>query len=307
MSSASARSARRWSPADLDHLDGVASRADLAALGIDADLIDPQLAADRWQRVGSAIVLHNGPLSRRQRELVALFNCGPRSVFTSFTAAERWGLKGWTRDDVYVLGPKGARRPNAPSGLVLHRTGDWETADLVPARRLHRLAPALLVAAASFPNNRPGCGLLAATVQQRLVKPCDLNRALAAAPRMRHRASLQFAVYDIAQGAQALSEIDFYRLCARHGLPRPRLQAVRIEPDGRRRYLDAEWARSDGSLVAVEVDGALHLTSVIWINDQLRHNEVVIGGTPVLRFPSILVRDDDPIVASQLGRLLRVW
>jgi hypothetical protein len=121
---------------------------------------------------------------------------------------------------------------------------------------------------------------------------------------LRHRASLLVAVRDIAQGSHALSEIDFVRLCRRHNLPAPTRQALRVEPTGRRRYLDAEWRLPDGRTVAVEVDGALHRTPQRWYDDQLRQNEVVIGGTIVLRFPSTVVRDEPLLVASQLRRIL---
>jgi hypothetical protein len=105
-------------------------------------------------------------------------------------------------------------------------------------------------------------------------------------------------------GRQALSEIDFGQLCRRFGLPAPTRQAVRVEPSSRRRYLDAEWRRRDGRTVAAEVDGALHLTPRRWYDDQLRQNEVVIAGTIVLRFPSVVVRDEPALVAAQLRRAL---
>jgi hypothetical protein len=112
-------------------------------------------------------------------------------------------------------------------------------------------------------------------------------------------------VEDIAMGAQALSEIDFVALCRRNGLPIPTLQAIRVEPGGRRRYLDAEWRRRDGRRVAAEVDGALHLSARRWYDDQLRQNEIVLGGTLVVRFPSVVVRTEERLVADQLRRALR--
>lgn len=151
---------------------------------------------------------------------------------------------------------------------------------------------------------RPACGLFAAAVQQRLTTPEALTAALTAAPRTRHRAPLLLAVADIAQGADALSEIDFFRLCRRHDLPLPTRQAVRVEPSGRRRYLDAEWRLPNGRIVAVEVDGAVHLAPERWFADQLRQNEVVLGGTSLLRFPSIVLRTEERLVADQLRRLL---
>lgn len=298
-------SAQRLRSLDLDHLDGVAHRDDLARSGAPEPVVTAQLAADRWHEIGTAIVLHNGPLTRSQRERVAVINCGPRAVLTSFSAASAWGLTGWERDEVHVLAPGGATNPGIP-GLVLHRTRDWQRADIATNRRLHRLAPALIVAAAGFRSERPGCGLLAAGVQQRLVRAGDLRRALQAAPRVRHRRALMLAMQDIAQGAHALSEIDFVTLCRRFGLPTPTRQAVRTDRFGRRRYLDVEWQLPDGRIVAAEIDGALHLSPLRWVEDQLRQNEVVIGGTAMLRYPTVVIRAEPFLVAEQLARVLGV-
>jgi hypothetical protein len=297
------RAATRFDGRGLEYLDGVATRAELAALSVSADHVASQVRARRWRVLGSAVVLHNGSLTVGQRQRVALINCGPRAVLTSFTAARRWGLQGWSRPEIHVLAPAGTRRPDI-SGLVLHRARQWRTIDVSPARRLHRLAPALVVAASSFGSPRPGCGLLAAAVQQRLVSSAELRSAVTAATRRRHRSALLLALDDIAQGAQALSEIDFVRLCRRHALPGPRLQAVRTDPAGRRRYLDAEWDLADGRVLAVEVDGALHLSPRRWYDDQLRQNEVVLGGSVVLRYPSVIVRTEEATVVAQLRRAL---
>jgi hypothetical protein len=193
--------------------------------------------------------------------------------------------------------------------IVLHRTARLDPAQLFGRHRCHRIAPALVLAASSFSSPRPGCGLLAAGVQQRLTSASDLNTAIAAAPRTRHRAALLAPVADIAMGAQALSEIDFVRLCRRNGLPAPVQQTVRIEPGGRRRYLDAEWRLPDGRRVVVEVDGAVHLAPRRWFDDQLRQNELSLTGTLVLRYPSVVVRTEPALVVRQLRRALagRRW
>jgi hypothetical protein len=145
---------------------------------------------------------------------------------------------------------------------------------------------------------------MAAAVQQRRTNCAALADALDRFPRLRHHAALRAAVADIAGGSQALSEIDFVRLCRRHGLPEPFRQAVRADSTGRRRYLDAMWRRSDGRLVVAEVDGGLHLIATNWWNDQLRQNELAISDALVLRFPTIVVRLEDDEVARQLRRAL---
>jgi very-short-patch-repair endonuclease len=79
---------------------------------------------------------------------------------------------------------------------------------------------------------------------------------------------------------------------------------VRREASGRRRYLHAQWALPDGRIVAVEVDGAVHLDARQWVDDQLRQNEIVLGGTIVLRYPSVVVRLEPEWVMAQLRRAL---
>jgi hypothetical protein len=297
------QAAQRSAPGLSKQQSAVFTRAQLAARGIDRHQIAAHCAAHRWQLRGTAVVLHNGALSRRQRWLVARINCGPRVVLTAFTAAEAWGLRGWERDRIHLLGPLGTHDPK-PVGLPIrvHRTSRWDPKDRVGI--VHRLPAALIVAAGTFECARPACGLLAAGVQQRLTTADDLELALQAAPRVRHRARLLAAVADIGQGSQALSEIDFYRLCRRHRLPLPDRQAVRRELSGRRRYLDASWRRHDGRIVVAEVDGALHLAVRRWWDDQSRQNELVLSDAIVLRFPSAMIRTEPGKVAAQLRRAL---
>ncbi|HEU5268237.1 MAG TPA: hypothetical protein VFU35_16125 [Jatrophihabitans sp.] len=176
-----------------------------------------------------------------------------------------------------------------------------------PGRRVEALPAALLRAGGTFRSPRPGCGLLAAAVQQRLTTAAALRAAIDAAPRVRHRALLWLAIADIEGGSEALSEIDFVRLCRRHGIPDPMRQAVRLDSYGRRRYLDASWRRADGRLVAVEVDGALHLAPRQWWNDQLRQNELALSDALVLRYPTVILRTEQRLVARQVIRALGLY
>lgn len=223
-------------------------------------------------------------------------------MLTAFTAAEYLGLRGWERESIHVLAPLSVADPEVPELQIrLHRTRRWTAASDPRALRCQSLAPALVLAASTFESARPGCGLLAAGVQQRLTRTEALERSLTRATRTRHRAAYLAAVRDIAGGSQALSEIDFVRLCRRHRLPPPLQQLIRREPSGVRRYLDATWRRRDGRLVVVEVDGALHLSPRRWWDDQLRQNELSLADALVLRFPSVIIRTDEAIVVQQLS------
>ncbi len=289
-----------WSGAD-----AVSSVTELLGAGWTLPAVRAQIDARRWQRIGRAVIRHNGPPTPAELRRAALIVLGPRAALTSFTAAEEWGLVGWRRELIDVLVPRGARvRRPAELQLRVHYTDRWSPAQLAKHRGLHRLGPAIVIAASSFPSPRPACGLLAAVVQQRLITADALAGCVTSAPRTRHRAALLAAVHDIGQGAHALSEIDFVRLCRRHGLPEPSRQAVRPEPGGRRRYLDVEWRRGDGRRMVVEVDGALHLVARRWWDDQLRQNELAISGDMVLRFPSVVVRSEQALVVDQLRRAL---
>jgi hypothetical protein len=263
------------------------------------------LSARRWQRIGRAIALHNGELTLAEQRRAALINCGTPAALTAFTAAAEFGLRSWERPRIHVLVPGGTRvtRP-VELDMRVHYVGAWNNADILAIRDLHRAAPALVLAASTFAKPRPACGLLAAGVQQKLVTADQLRSALRANTRMRHRRAMRLAVEDISQGAQALSEIDFARLCRRNGIPPPVRQAVRIDRFGRRRYVDAEWKSRTGQRVAAEVDGALHLAPRRWWDDQLRQNEFVISGDRVLRFPTVVLRHEPLIVIDQLRRIL---
>lgn len=276
----------------------------LFADGVSRRQLDAELRARRWQRIGLAIVLHNGPLSAAQRYRVARIHAGPRSLLTAFTAAQVLGVRGWEREPIDLLAPAGTRmRAGCPLPTVLHLHGA-RPIRVVRGGGIEILPDALLRAAGTFTSPRPGCGLLAAAVQQRRTDCPALLDALDRAPRVRHRAQLVAAVRDIAGGSLALSEIDFVRLCRRHRLPAPEQQYVRRDSTGKRRYLDATWRRRDGKRVVVEVDGAMHTEVSSWWADQSRQNDITLGDAMVLRFPSTVLRTDEATVARQLRSAL---
>jgi len=164
-------------PGALAHLGGVTTGAELVSAGISKATLRAQLDAHRWQRYGRAVVLHNSELTQWQQRRVALVNCGRRSLLTSFTSAEELGLRRWERKEVHVLVPNGTSPPLL-SGLIVHTTGHWDRVQAIAPRRLHGLAQSLVLAASSFRSSRPATGILAAAVQQRLIRPDELRAAL---------------------------------------------------------------------------------------------------------------------------------
>lgn len=208
---------------------------------------------------------------------------------------------------VHVVVPGGTHVRRLPGiATRVHYVAAWDDGQLRSGQARQRIAPAVALAASTFVRPRPAIGILAAAVQQRLVRAGDLRAAVEASPRLRLRHALLAAVSDIEMGAQALSEIDFARLCRRRGLPAPQRQVVRPDRYGRRRYLDAEWITRTGRRLVAEVDGALHLIAMRWWEDQIRQNEVVLTDRVVLRFPTVYVRHEQMVTVDQLRRGLEL-
>lgn len=288
---------------------GVMSYEQLRVAGVSDALIRRRLRAKRWRAASSVVViLHNGPLTRRQSFSAAALSGGDVCGLAAWSAAEEAGLAGWVRPTVHILVPKGSK-PISLDGVEVkvHESRRFSAGDLLSAWPPRVGIERALVDAAAWTHAvRPACGILAAAVQQRLTVAERLLDALDAAGSVRHRRVLRAAICDIAGGAQAVSEMEFLRFCDRNGLPRPVLQSVRKDRAGRRRYLDATFRRVDGTKVRVEIDGALHLVVSTYWADMRRHNDLVIGKETVLRFPSYVIYADDEAAADQLRRAINL-
>jgi hypothetical protein len=263
-----------------------------------------RLASGRWQRVcRGVIVTQSGPLTRMQRLWVSVLAAGDGAVLAGLTAARLDGLTGFDDHRIYLLIPEPRRVRKVLPGVVIHRSLMLQPADVHPARLppRTRLGRSLVDAAAWAATDRLACAILAAGVQQRLIRGSDLIRVVEHCPRMRRRALMGATLADIAGGAEALSELDFCGLVRRFGLPEPDRQFERLDEQGRR-WLDAvwEWAR----LVA-EIDGRWHMDARAWWADMQRDNELIVDGYRVLRFPAFAVRDNPEAVAAQIARALR--
>ncbi|MBV9380016.1 MAG: DUF559 domain-containing protein [Streptosporangiaceae bacterium] len=152
-------------------------------------------------------------------------------------------------------------------------------------------------------TDRGAQAVLAAGVQQRLVRAEDMISVVACNARLRRRKVIMEALEDIAGGAHALSELDFTRqVVRRFGLPEPDRQAGRRDSRGRRRWLDAVWEKAK---VIAEVDGAAHMDALAYWDDMSRDNDFRLGGYQVLRFPAFVVRYQAEEVAHTIREALR--
>jgi hypothetical protein len=278
--------------------DAVVTRSQLRLHGYDDDAVRAHVMAGRWRAITrKVVILHNGPLTTRQRWWVAVLLQHQASL-GGITAATAQGLSGFDDDTVHVLVGHGARA-HLVAGVRVHVSRRFSVEDLHPTRTppMVRIERAL-IDAASWETTQPrACALLAAGVQQRLTTADRLRLALAAANRAHHHRLLTRVLGDIEGGAQSFAEIDFGRLVRRAGLPPPVRQAFRYDRAGRRRWLDADL----GSFSA-EIDGAVHLRPMRYWNDMERQNDlVIVTGKPILRFSTMALRIAEDTVIAQLA------
>ncbi|MET8527478.1 hypothetical protein [Micromonospora sp. NPDC005172] len=289
---------------------GVLTTAQLAGL-LSEGAVRGRIRSGRWRSICHGIVLTgNGRLTPDQQLWVAVLAAGPGAVLAGVTAAAEAGVRGLRREPLHVLVPANRRAartslrrlPIDMPAVLLHRTSVLPDAHLQLARPPRTTTARALVDAAGWAGSTDEAqGLLAAGCQQRRVLPEELAAVVDVLPRAPRRRLIRQTIADIAGGAQALSEINFVRLCRRHRLPAPDLQRHRVDAAGRNRWLDAYWHEWR---VQVEIDGAHHMDARQWAADMRRQNDVWTSGDRILRFPAWLVRARPDEVADVVRRAL---
>lgn len=260
--------------------------------------LDRQVNAGRWQSPHRGIyVAHNGPLTPRQREWVALLGAGRRALLAGSSALAAHGLRGYPPARIHVLIPARRRDLDTPSGAVVHRTTLLPPDDIEDARPPRTTPARSVIDAASWAaSDDQARAIVAAAFQQRLVDAGRMWTTLARMRRAKRRGLVLESVGDAAGGSESISEIEFLRLCRRGGLPPPTRQSLVVDHDGRARYRDAyfeEWR------VHVEVDGGQHMAVGTWWADMRRQNAMWVAGDRVLRFPAWAIRHDaDAVIAT---------
>lgn len=282
--------------------DGVFSRAQGRDLGIDRWTIAHEVDCGRWQLVGrEAVALHTLALTGRARWWAALFNGGANCALDGVSSLQVAGLRRFDESLVHLIAPW----PNGPEsweGVRVHRSRLWDEADLVDVGRLRRTRPAVATVRAAMwaRTDRAAVTVMAMAVQQRISPGNDVLREALRLNRHKRRPMILAAAHDIADGAQALSELDFTGMCRRARLPQPARQVVRQGTRGRW-YLDVSW---EGFGIVVEIEGAHHDAPEGVLDDTLRQNELTIGRDTVLRIPVLGLRACPEVYLDQVRRAL---
>ena len=286
------------------HQAGLATRAQLRGVGVAAHVVAAHVAAGRWTALSRRVVaLQTGPLTAEQVNWFAVLDGGAGCVLDGFSALRGQGLQGFPTDRVQTVVPLGGRAGRHEL-YVRRRSRRWSADAIHPVRQppMLRIGPAVVSALEKTVLPLRGCALLAAVVQQRLLRAAEVRPLIIGEVTLPHRGLYVAAAGDIEGGAHSLLEIDFHRLARRADIRPPRGQSVRTDGRGRRRYLDADFGP-----FAVEVDGALHLRPLTWWDDMWRMNDVAIAGKPMLRFSSVGIRLEPDRVIAQLQQAAQRW
>ena len=234
------------------------------------------------------VVLHTGALDPEQALWLGVLHGGDGAVLSHLTAARRSGLRWVAQAKIDVLTPRGDTVLPLPGYWFrqTRRPYDRWVAPVFGPPRLP-LEHAALLAAERDRNVRRAIGLLAACVQQGLTTADRFGTTIPQIRKLRHGETFGLVLGDIAGGAQSFAELDVGRLCEEHHLAAPARQVVRVDKEGRRRYLDCVWILRNGDVVVLEVDGSFHAEVVAWWSDMKRERAVVVQGDRVLRCSSI--------------------
>ncbi|MDG4788747.1 DUF559 domain-containing protein [Micromonospora sp. WMMD1102] len=269
------------------------------------------VSTGRWRRVArNVLITQGGQLRREQHWWVAVLAAGDSALLAGLASARAGGLRGaWRSDVVDVLVPYGKRAPDLlrrlPLGLPavrVRRTRHLPDVDRQRGRPDRTtMARAIVDAAQWAPSDDDAQVILAAGCQQRRVTPAEIDAVIERMPQLRRRVLMRQTMADVAGGAEALSEIDFVRLCRRHRLPPPDQQERRKDARGGVRYLDAYWRRWR---LHAEVDGAHHMDARHWAADLRRQNEIWVAGDRILRFTAFDVRRKPEYVVAQVRAAL---
>lgn len=284
---------------------GVLARRQLKDAGWSDRQISHEVDFERWQRpTPGVLVVNTGVLAEVQRHWIGLLHAGPGAVLSHLTAARSAGLTWIGGDTIHVLTPKGDLVERL-GGYFFHQTRRPYERWVKPVDGPPRLPleHAALLAAERDGNVRRAIGLLAACVQQGLTTAPRLDLTIPLIRKLRHGRTFKLVLADIGGGAHSFAEINVARLCHQAGLVAPTRQVVRVDKQGRRRYLDCVWELADGRVVVLEVDGSFHADVGNWWRDMKRERGVVVRGDTVLRCSTVELRLEAADILDDLRRI----
>lgn len=283
--------------------DGVLTRTTLLELGVTRQATGREVAAGRWRAHGRhTIALHTGELSAAAQRWRAVWEVGAGAALDGVSALQAAGLTGFDTDVIHVSVPATHRPPHVP-GVRVHVVCARDEGDVTSAGVPRTRPPIAAIRGAHWAvSDRQAALVVCMAAQQRLLPGSALLEAAARRHGRTRRAFIRTLVRDVADGAQALGELDFAVLCRLRGIPEPSRQVVRQGLRGRI-YLDVAWEEHG---VVVEIDGAQHRQGLAVTADNLRRNDLQLGGEITLAIDLVGLRLETDAFLAQVKAALSV-
>jgi hypothetical protein len=271
--------------------DEVLSRKQLRDVDISDKQVSSRARSGLWRTIGSdVVVLHSGRLSRRQKWWAGVLHVRDPAILCLASAAEAGGLRGFEQADVHVATQHGRECEDLEDSLITVRVHQTRhvSADVVPLRDPSRqsLARAVLEMASDAENDNRTRALIAAVVQQRLVRPDQMRSFVDVRPTLPKRALIRETIIDVEAGSHSLPELDYARALRRSGLPQPAQQQRICRANGSW-YLDNDFEQWQ---VTVEVNGIQHYELLANEYDDMRRASLQVEGRIVVDISSYSVR-----------------
>jgi hypothetical protein len=296
----------------------VGRREALREHGITNARIRTAVRSGRWQEpVRGVVVPHSGPLTQRERWLVALAYAGSDACLSHHSALRLWGAKA---DELAaarrVAGVLGDFRAQPDGGMVevsrehgqhmashgfvvVHQSRRPLQAVELSGLRSTCAARAAIDVALTAPRRGDVDHVIADVLQKGLATVEQLAEETRLAGRLA-TPWLRAAVGDAGRGMRSVGESDLRRVVLGAGLPEPEWNAP-IETDSGTYYVDALWR---SRRVAAEADGlTYHLSAREWAADLRRQNAIHGAGVVLLRFPVRRLRTE-PVGCGREMRVL---
>jgi very-short-patch-repair endonuclease len=264
---------------------GLATVEQLRALGVSRQMMRTRLASGLWVKADATVIrLAAMPVSWEGEVLARVLAAGPGAVASHRTAGALWNLDGRRRGIPEIAIPRG--RTYRRAGVRVHESRDLHliTSTLRSGIPTTPVARTILDLCAVVPVEDIQLAVDSAR-RQRVTDWAELLDTLARHARpgrpgvrvLRHHLDQHFR-------EEAVTDSAFERLVmvllATAGLPRPVLHhVVRSE----RATYEIDLAYPD-RMLAIELDGGVHLERSVWEKDHARQNALILAGWRLLRF-----------------------
>jgi len=260
---------------------GVVSRTQLYEVGVGRGAVENRVARGLLHRVGRGVyAVGHTALTREGRWLAAVLACGDGALLSHRSAAALWELRATASARIEVtVPPTSGLRSNTT--IVVHRAAR----EPATHRGIPTTTPTQTLTDLSY--TLPQRAVERALEQAEKLQLLDVTRA---GPRLKRI----IQAHDFAPTRSDL-EIAFLRLCRRHGLPRPHVNA-QVNGD----EVDFSWPEQR---LIVETDSRLHHgTRAAFERDRARDARMTTLGWRTVRFTYLQVMRGD--VAAVLRRCL---